>query len=225
MRSHPLITAALLGLFALPIARVYSDGCATTGACADKSAEGTTAAATCEGAACAETETAAKDAEAKKEGACSDCACASKSADAKQAETPKVVYTAFGEPTKLTDADNIDAAKVLADVPAYEGKFVRLVGEVKSVCTSKGCWLKMTSPGSEHAIFVKFTCPVDGKLIPQEAIGKPVIVEGKLTVNTYSEDDARHYAAEEGKSAEEILKIVGEQKVLELEGPSALIAL
>ncbi len=223
MRKHPLITAAMLGLFAIPIARVYSDGCATTGACADKPADGTTAAATCEGTPCAET--AAKDAEAKKDEACTDCACDSKSDETKKAEEPKIAYTAFGDPVKLTDADNIDAAKVLADVSAYEGKFVRLVGEVKSVCTSKGCWLKMTSPGSEHSIFVKFTCPVDGKLIPQEAIGKPVIIEGKLTINTYSEDDARHYAAEEGKSAEEIMKIVGEQKVLELEGPSALIAL
>ena len=139
--------------------------------------------------------------------------------------TQPTKWIAYGEKMKLTDADNLDAARVLSDVKKFEGKTVRLTGNVTSVCSAKGCWLKMSSPGSALEVFVKFTCPIEGRLIPVEAAGKPVIVEGKLTVKTISEEDARHIAGEAGKSQEEIDAIYGEQKQIEMAGPSALVAM
>jgi hypothetical protein len=150
----------------------------------------------------------------------SDAACVESASSDK-----KVEYTLFGEQPKLTDADNIDAAKVLADVSAYEGKYVRMTGVIQGVCKSKGCWLKMNSEGTALTVFVHFTCPVDGRLIPMEAMGKPVIVEGELKTKEISEADARHIAEEEGLAAEEIAKIVGPQKLIEVTGPSALVAM
>gem|GEM_PF-1004448 len=133
-------------------------------------------------------------------------------------------YKHFGEPTKLTDADNIDAAKVLADVAKYDGQFVRMTGTITSVCKNKGCWMKMSSEGSKLFVFVEFTCPVEGnRLIPMEALNKPAIVEGKLTVTEISEEEARHIAEDEGNSKEEVEKIVGPQQQITVEGPSALV--
>jgi hypothetical protein len=138
--------------------------------------------------------------------------------------TQPVEWVAYGEPTRMTDADNLNAAAVLADVEKYVGKDVRMTGEVKSVCKKKGCWLKMSSDGAPLNVFVHFTCPVDGRLIPMEAIGKSTIVEGKLKIKEISEADARHIAEEEGKTEAEVAAIVGPQKQIEVEGPSALVA-
>jgi hypothetical protein len=139
--------------------------------------------------------------------------------------TQPIKWVAFGEPMKLTDADNISAGKALADLPKYEGKTVRLTGNVTSVCAKKGCWLKMTSEGSTSEVFVHFTCPIEGRLIPVEAVSKPAVVEGKLTVKTVSEEDAKHIAGEAGKTDAEIAAIKGEQKQIEIEGPSALVGM
>lgn len=132
-------------------------------------------------------------------------------------------WVAYGEPMKLTDEANVDAAKVLADVKAYDGKTVRLTGEVVTVCKKKGCWLKLSSNGSPLNIFVEFTCPIEGRLIPVEAVGKPVIVEGKLTVATIDEDEARHIAEDDGQTKEQIEAIKGDQQQIRIEGPSALV--
>lgn len=134
-------------------------------------------------------------------------------------------WVSFGEKMTLTEKDNIDAAKALADLKTYEGKDVRLTGTVNKVCSSKGCWLTMSSNGSPLEVFVKFTCPIDGRLIPEAAAGKPVVVEGKLTVKKISEADAKHYAAEGGKTAEEVEAIKGEQQQISVQGPSALVAM
>jgi hypothetical protein len=138
--------------------------------------------------------------------------------------TQPTSYKNYGEPPRMTDADNRSAADVLKDIPAFEGKSVRLTGVVTGVCKKKGCWIKMSSEGSPLNVFVHFTCPVEGRLIPMEARGKPVIVEGKIKVKEISEADARHIAEEEGLSAEQVQAIAGPQKQIELEGPTALIA-
>jgi len=156
-------------------------------------------------------------------GACCGVDTAAKAVTAGATTRPS--YTAFGDPAKLTDADNIDAGRVLADVPAFEGKTVRMTGTVKSVCAKKGCWLKMTSGDAPLSVFVKFTCPTKGRLIPADAVGRPAIVEGKVKVKQISEADARHIAEEEGLSKAQIEAIRGPQKLVEVEGPSALVAM
>ena len=139
--------------------------------------------------------------------------------------TQPTKWVAFGDEMKLKDADNIDAAKALADLKKYDGRTVRLTGDVTSVCAKKGCWLKMSSEGATQAIMVHFTCPIDGRLIPTEAVGKPVVVEGVLTVKTLTEDEAKEQAQEAGKPQAEVDAIKGDQHQIEVEGPSALIAM
>src|SRR5688572_475722 len=43
-------------------------------------------------------------------------------------------YKAFGEQMRLTDADAVPVEDVLADPSVYQGRYVRLVGNVKKVC-------------------------------------------------------------------------------------------
>lgn len=130
----------------------------------------------------------------------------------------------FGEPMKTTMKSPTPISEVLADTVQYNGQYLRVSGKVSAVCAKKGCWLRMAGDeGSAEDVFVKFTCPVDGRLIPMKAVGHDVIVEGTLTIEDITEADARHYAEDAGKSPEEIAKIVGSQKRLSMKSPAARV--
>ena len=48
--------------------------------------------------------------------------------------------------------------------------------------------------------------------MPENIVGKTVLVEGNATVKEISEDLRKHYAEDAGKSKEEIAKIKGAEK-------------
>jgi len=132
-------------------------------------------------------------------------------------------WARFGEPMKLGDSELICAKTVLADADRYAGKYVRLCGEIESVCAQKGCWMRLAGPTKDETLFVKFTCPVSGRLVPVEAVGHHAVVEGTFEVTEVSQDEARHYAEDRGSSPEAIAKIVGPQKEIALKAPAALV--
>src|SRR5204862_1161657 len=105
--------------------------------------------------------------------------------------TPK--YASFGAPRKLAESDALSVQQLMADPKAYDGKYVRVAGTVEKVCPRKGCWMTLHDEKSNEALFVKFPDPPEGRLIPMEAVGKPVVVEGTVKVKEISEATARHY--------------------------------
>jgi hypothetical protein len=132
-------------------------------------------------------------------------------------------YAHYGAPMHIEDQQPIPLAKVVAHPDKYADEAVLVKGEVTSVCAKKGCWLRMTDAGMDEDVFVKFTCPVEGRLVPMEAVGHEVIVEGTLIIDEISEGEARHYKEDAGASEEEIAKIVGPQKQIRISSPSAKI--
>lgn len=128
----------------------------------------------------------------------------------------------FGEKPKLTNDDAVPVAKVLADPQAYAEKLVRVRGDVSEVCASKGCWLTLGDDAG-HELFVKFNCPIEGRLIPADAAGKPVQVEGKLKITQITEAEARHLAEDRQATPEEIAAINGPQTQVQLVGPTAIL--
>ncbi len=130
----------------------------------------------------------------------------------------------FGEPMKLSSWQTVPIEHVFADMDRYEGKTVRVAGTVAKVCEKKGCWLQMTDDDASQTMFVKFTCPVEGRLIPMDAIGHPVIVEGVVTTEEMSQEEARHMAEDSGKSEAEIAKIDGPRKRVRMMSPGAEVS-
>lgn len=129
-------------------------------------------------------------------------------------------YASFGEAVNPS-ADATPVATVLGDTKDFEGKPIRVTGTVSKVCERKGCWLQISDAGQD--LFVKFTCPVEGRLVPMDAIGKKAIVQGELAIKEVSEADARHIAEEGGKTPAEVAKIVGPQKQITLKSPGAIV--
>lgn len=132
-------------------------------------------------------------------------------------------YTDFGEPLSLKAKDTVSLGDVLKDMDHYDGKTVCVSGTVAAVCEAKGCWLEMTAKHQPQRVFVKFTCPVEGRLIPMEAIGHPVVVEGTIKTHEVSQAEARHMAEDGGATAQDIARIVGPQKRLQIFSPAARI--
>jgi hypothetical protein len=129
----------------------------------------------------------------------------------------------FGEPPRASDDVAIVAGKILAAPGQYDGQAVRVRGTVASVCEAKGCWLRIAGDNSDETIFVKFTCPVDGRLVPMSAVGHEVVVEGQVTVEEISEEEARHYAEDAGESPERIAAIAGPSKRVRMASPGATV--
>ena len=81
----------------------------------------------------------------------------------------------------------------------------KLEGRILSTCPMKGCWMKMSV--EQDTILVRFKDY--GFFVPKSgAEGKSAIINGKLSVDTLSIAQLRHYAEDAGKSKEEVSKIV-----------------
>ncbi len=81
----------------------------------------------------------------------------------------------------------------------------KLEGQILSTCPMKGCWMKMSV--ERDTILVRFKDY--GFFVPKSgAEGKSAIINGKLSVDTLSVAQLRHYAEDAGKSKDEVSKIV-----------------
>ncbi len=121
-------------------------------------------------------------------------------------ETPKTEFVSFG--------DKITSDKVLSSIEAFgqikglqigDTLNLKFASKINEVCTSKGCWMKLSLAEGEEAM-VRFKDY--GFFMPLDSKGNEVIVEGKAFVNETSVDELRHYAEDAGKAKEEIEKII-----------------
>lgn len=129
----------------------------------------------------------------------------------------------FGAPLTLADTEVIPADKILPNSAAYSEKTLRLQGKVGAVCQKKGCWLTVTDGQSTDVVFIKFKDPGEGRLIPLEAVGHDVIVEGIFVVGQVSEKFIKHIRACQGASDEELDAIVGPQRIVTFKNPGVEI--
>jgi len=141
-------------------------------------------------------------------------------ATASQTETRP--FVSFGQSKTHADTPVVSAEQLLADPGAYDGKYLRVTGTVAKVCSKKGCWLALGAAQGD-GLMVRFTCPINGRLIPMEAIGKDAVVEGTVKVVEESEAEARHLKEDAGASPAEIAKVVGPQKRVTIAAPAAKV--
>jgi hypothetical protein len=88
----------------------------------------------------------------------------------------------------------------------FEGQ---VKAKVVEVCKAEGCWIRVQrADGSSMLVRAKD----HAFLMPENIVGKTVLIEGNATVKEVTEDMRRHYAEDAGKSKEEIAKIKGSEK-------------
>jgi hypothetical protein len=117
-----------------------------------------------------------------------------------------VVYGQVSEEKSPLSVDEL-SNKLVDNVFAGQIK-----GRVVEVCKAEGCWIRLQkADGTTMMVRAKD----HAFLMPENIVGKTVLVEGSATVKETSEEMRKHYAEDAGKSKEEIAKIKGAEKSVE----------
>jgi len=98
---------------------------------------------------------------------------------------------------------------------------VVLMGTVRGVCQTKGCWMQMTPEGATDPMFVKFRDY--GFFVPRNAAGRYVVIRGTPVYTEVSVEMLRHYAMDAGRTEAEIMAITEPQRRIEFIADSVLI--
>ncbi len=126
----------------------------------------------------------------------------------------------FGEEFEVSGK----ASKTSAPFDQISGKDslqTQIVGEIKEVCQSKGCWMTVQLESNDE-VFVRFKDY--GFFVPKDAAGKKVVMNGAAFFEEMTVDDQRHYAEDEGASEDELAQITAPKKTLRFEADGVLIA-
>lgn len=127
----------------------------------------------------------------------------STAAFAQQKITPSKAGVTYGKGINKKDAISVKSLENnLKKTDSFNGK---IEGEVVGVCKKKGCFLTLKRDGQADPIMVRFTDYA--YFVPQDLVGKTIVVEGKAKVKETSVEWQKHYAEDEGKSKAEIAKI------------------
>lgn len=96
----------------------------------------------------------------------------------------------------------------------------KISGKVVEVCTKKGCWMKLENANGEST---RITFKDYGFFMPENIVGKNVVLQGVSKVKTTSIAELRHFAEDAGKSKEEIAKINMPKKEITFEAEGVLV--
>jgi hypothetical protein len=108
----------------------------------------------------------------------------------------------YGAPTNADNAIKMPELETkLKSDSVYNGK---VEGTVVEVCKKKGCFMKVTRADGDP-VMVRFKDY--GFFMPQNIVGKTVVMNGVASVKETSVERLKHYAEDAGKSKEEIAKI------------------
>lgn len=99
----------------------------------------------------------------------------------------------------------------------YSGK---IVGEIKEVCTKKGCWFSMELPNGES---MRVTFKDYGFFVPTNSQGFPIVMEGVATLSETDVETLRHFAEDQGKSKEEVEQITEPKREITFEATGVVI--
>ena len=131
---------------------------------------------------------------------------------------PATKGVTYGAKTKAKGAIAVDQLQSkLANAEQYTGK---VKGVVTSVCEKKSCWMKLKQADGD-GIMIRFKDY--GFFMPQNIVGKEVVLDGVAAVTVTSVEDLKHYAEDAGKSKEEIAKITAPKKEIEFTAKGVLV--
>ena len=110
-------------------------------------------------------------------------------------------YASFGK--KIKAKGGLEAA-TLVGKKVLESNPIKIEGEVESVCQAAGCWMKIKTVNGQT---MRVTFKDYSFFVPKDIAGKKVVFDGIPSIKSTSVVELQHYAADAGKSKEEIAKI------------------
>ena len=130
----------------------------------------------------------------------------------------EVVPGNYGNIVEATEI--VTTAEMVSSVEA-KGEFTgKISGEIKEVCTKKGCWFSMELPNGES---MRVTFKDYGFFLPTNSQGFPIVIEGVATLTETDVETLRHYAEDKGVSKEEVEAITEPERKITFEATGAMI--
>lgn len=127
-------------------------------------------------------------------------------ASAQEEKTPAAKGVVYGKVSSEQTPVTPDEIILKLTDNKFEGQ---VKGKVVEVCKAEGCWIRLQkADGSSMMVRSKD----HAFLMPENIVGKTVLVEGNATVKEITEDMRKHYAEDAGKTKDEIAKIKGSEK-------------
>ena len=127
---------------------------------------------------------------------------AQESADIK----PAAKGVVYGEAVTSGNAIPVNDLQSKMANGTFEGA---VTGTVKEVCKAMGCWMKLQK---EDGTTLMVKSKDHSYFMPQNLVGKTVVIEGTASVKEVPEAARKHLAEDAGKSKAEIAKIKGAAK-------------
>jgi len=115
----------------------------------------------------------------------------------------------YGAVIKEKGAIDIVKVKEIVEKSDNGKATVKIKAKVVDVCPKKGCWMNLYVDDNT-TIFVKMKDYAF--FVPDDMIGKTVVLEGEAFEKVTSINELKHYAEDAGKSQEEIDAIVAPEK-------------
>lgn len=150
----------------------------------------------------------------------------------KPAESVKVEATEKAEPVGEAevvpgvygadmDGNTVLGTDEMISVVETSGTFSgKVSGEIKEVCTKKGCWFTMDLANGEP---MRVTFKDYGFFIPTNSQGFPIILEGVATMTETDVETLKHFAEDQGKSKEEVDAITAPKREITFEATGVVI--
>ena len=114
----------------------------------------------------------------------------------------------------------ITSAELVSKIES-EGTFSgKISGEIKEVCTKKGCWFSMELPNGES---MRVTFKDYGFFVPTNSQGFPIVMDGVAKLTQTDVETLRHYAEDQGKSKEEVESITEPKREITFEATGVVI--
>lgn len=126
----------------------------------------------------------------------------------------------FGAKIEADGAIGMDSLVNLMAVGQAEIPSVKVEGKIANCCQTKGCWMNIEKNDGSN---MRVTFKDYGFFVPKDCGGKSAIMQGRAYIDTTSVEDLRHYAEDEGKSADEIAKITEPLYELTFEAEGVII--
>ncbi|MHA7131426.1 DUF4920 domain-containing protein [Algoriphagus namhaensis] len=148
--------------------------------------------------------------------------CESKSSDEATAEitetSQEVIPGQYG--AEFAEGEVMTPAQLVSKLEGTDSYTGQIMGEIKEVCTKKGCWLTMDLPNGES---MRVTFKDYGFFVPATSQGFPILLEGVATRVETDVETLRHFAEDQGKSAEEVAEITEPKVEITFEATGVII--
>lgn len=129
-------------------------------------------------------------------------------------------FRSFGAPLTVSEVMTPEALIAKAKTMKVGDTIpVKFSSKVNAVCQKKGCWMKVNVGDKESMVRFKDYA----FFMPKDIAGQEAIIEGIAFIEEVSVEDLKHYAEDDGKSAEEIEAITEPKKSLAILSSGVLL--